>query len=226
MNCTNCKTKLLKSARYCHQCGTEVVTNVKPCPHCDIKNPSNAKFCHACGQSMDTESAKKKTSKKKEKTKAAAEEERFVATYPIVFHADIDKITEQIKTHFFKALKSRVKEQSSESKYSEYLELFYNSGFNYFFDGRINQLTHIILPLKSVDSDRAAIKIDQLLDEGFEMLLDRFTIEHTKHLNEIQLSNAVLRYQFAKKEEVENDQMIFDYLDLQEEKTKRFIPIS
>jgi len=221
MNCTNCKTKLLKNARYCHSCGTEVVTNIKPCPHCDAKNPSNAKFCHACGQSMEIRKQKEKTSKKEEKAKKEAPVPRYEPIYPITFKSDIDKITEQIKTHFFKALKKRVKEQSSESRYSDYLELFYSSGFNYFFDGRINQLTHIILPLKAIDSDRAAIKIDQLLDEGFEMLLDRFTIEHTRHFNEIQLSNADLRYQFAKRSEVDNEQIVFDYLDLEKEKNEK-----
>ena len=72
-----------------------------------------------------------------------------------------------------------------------------------------------------MEGERAAIKIDQLLDEGFDVLLNQFTIEHTPHLNEIQLSNAVLRYQFVKKDEVDINQIVFDYLDIEREKEEK-----
>lgn len=219
MNCPNCHIKLVKGARFCHSCGTEIVTKVKPCPHCETKNPGNARFCHACGESMNTKQAEKEKAKASDAPETPVE--KYVSVYPINFDKSIEQITEQIKTHFFQALKERVKVQSSSSKYSEYLEVFYSSNFNYFFDTRIQQLTHIVLPLKDMDSERAAIKIDQLLDDGFENLLDRFTIEHTQHLNEIQLSNAVLRYQFIKKETLDIEQVIFDYLDLEKEKSEK-----
>lgn len=219
MNCPNCQAKLFKEARFCHQCGTEIVTEVKPCPHCDTKNPSNAKFCYACGQSMKTPSKEKP--EEKETLTEKPKEVAYQPIYPIDFQGDITKVTEQVKTNFFLALKKRVQTQSSAKKYSEYLETFYSSGFNYFFDSRIQQLTHIIMPLKDMISERTTIKIDQLLDEAYETLLDRFTIEHTKHLNKIQLSNAVLRYQFVNKNEIDMEQIVFDYLDLDQEKTEK-----
>lgn len=198
-----------------------MVEATTPCPHCETKNPASAKFCYACGQSMKASSKKAETKSEDNKAQQQEEEQKYKPIYSIDFKGNNQKITEQIKTAFFVALKNRVKAQSTENKYSEYLELFYSSGFNYFFDSRIQQITHIILPLKDMDSDRAAFKIDQLLDDAFETLLDRFTIEHTKHLNKIQLSNAVLRYQFVHPKEVEPEQMIFDYLDLENEKTEK-----
>ncbi len=220
MNCPNCPTKFVKGARFCHNCGTENVLQVKACVHCETKNPSNAKFCHACGQGMDS---KNSTQEKDKQDKKGSETiiEKYESVYPIEFSQSTEKVTEQIKTHFFQALKKRVAEQSKSTKYSDYLEEFYSSGFHYFFDTRIQQLTHIILPLKNVDSERAAIKIDQLLDEGFDVLLNQFTIEHTRHLNEIQLSNAVLRYHFVKKEELDINQIVFDYLDIEREKGEK-----
>lgn len=219
MNCPNCHTKFVKNARFCHNCGTENVLQVKACPHCETKNPSNAKFCHACGQPMNKKSTKGQDKQQSEKSEPVVE--KYDSTYPIDFKQSTEKVTEQIKTHFFQALKKRVKEQSKANKYSDYLEEFYSSGFHYFFDTRIQQLTHIIMPLKNVDSERAAIKIDQLLDDGFDVLLNQFTIEHTRHLNEIQLSNAVLRYQFIKKEDVDINQIVFDYLDIEREKNEK-----
>lgn len=213
MNCPNCQTKFIKNARFCHQCGTENVTAITPCPHCETKNPSNAKFCLACGQSMQKRQGKEE--EKEEPTQI------YQSIYKVNFTQGVSKVTEQIKTFFFQALKERVKIQSSKSKYSDYLEAFYSSGFNYFFDSRIQQLTYILMPLKSMSSERTAIKIDQILDEGFEALLDRFTIEHTKHLNSIQLPNEILRYQFADKKNIELDQMIFDYLDIEQEKGEK-----
>ena len=183
------------------------------------KNPSNAKFCHACGQSVDSKRSAQKDKESKKKPETTIE--KYEAIYPIDFGKSTEKVTEQIKTHFFQALKKRVKEQSKPTKYSDYLEEFYSSGFHYFFDTRIQQLTHIIMPLKNVEGERAAIKIDQLLDEGFDVLLNQFTIEHTPHLNEIQLSNAVLRYQFVKKDVVDINQIVFDYLDIEREKEEK-----
>jgi hypothetical protein len=217
MNCPNCKTKFIKGARFCHQCGTENVTSVASCPHCETQNPANAKFCLACVQSMKKrqEETPKEEEIKEDTTKV------YQPIYKINFLEGIPKVTEQIKRFFFQALKVRVKIQSSKSKYSDYLEAFYSSGFNYFFDSRIQQLTHILMPLKSMSSERASIKIDQILDEGFETLLDRFTIEHTKHLNSIQLPNEILRYQFLERKDIEINQMILDYLDIDQEKSEK-----
>ena len=104
MNCPNCHTKFVKDARFCHNCGTENVLQIKACAHCETKNPSNAKFCHACGQHMDS---KKSTTEKNKHNKKDTEPiiEKYEPQYPINFDRSTEKVTEQIKTHFFQALK-------------------------------------------------------------------------------------------------------------------------
>lgn len=219
MNCPNCNTKLLKGARFCHTCGTEIVADLRPCPHCEVKNPVSAKYCHACGQAMETSQNKK--SKNKNKTKKTP----YVPIYPIAF-SSYESVEEQVKKHFFKSLKNRVSDQSNASKYSEYLEVFYRTGFNNEFETFKDQILQDILPLKYTESKRTPIIIDKLLDEGFEKILDRFTIEHTRHLNDFQLPNTILRYENIDKHTVDIQQMILDYLYLEQEELKVYSDFS
>lgn len=54
LSCTNCQTQLTDDAKFCPECGTQVIApEDKPqprfCLHCGVRLTENAKFCLACG---------------------------------------------------------------------------------------------------------------------------------------------------------------------------------
>lgn len=181
------------------------------CASCDTENPIEAKFCLQCGLPLGAPTT--------EKQPPAAGS--YQPRYPITGLSTI-AILEEVRSHFFQALKARVAIQSAPEKYSAYVASFYSSGFHYFFEEQIAALADLLLPLVELGSERAQIRIDQLLEDQYEAILDRFTIEQTKHLNLIQLSNGVLRYEAINSPtDLPIDQLIFDYLDLDREHNEK-----
>ena len=47
--CENCGAKVRKNAKFCPECGDELV---KHCPKCKVEVPKNAKFCPECGEPL------------------------------------------------------------------------------------------------------------------------------------------------------------------------------
>lgn len=216
MKCSKCHTVLPPEARFCHQCGTEVAPPVQVCAHCQAENPPEAKFCTQCGHSFGPT-----THSAQDAPPHAQQATTYRPRYPITSRT-ASGVLEQVQGHFFQALKERVTLQSTPDKYSAYVAIFYSSGFNYHFQAQATALVSHLLPLVELGSERAQVRIDQLLDDQYEALLDRFTIEHTKHLNLIQLANGVLRYEAINSPtDVPIDQLIFDYLDLDREHNEK-----
>lgn len=212
MNCSHCHTSLPPDARFCHQCGTEVAARGQVCASCQTENLPEAKFCIQCGQSLQAPP---------QDQPAATAQRSYVPRYPVTGRTP-SAILEQLKAHFFQALQERVTLQSTASKYGAYVDVYYDSGFHYHSEAQLKALVDILLPLVELNSERAHIRIDQLLDDQYEALLDRFTIDHTKHLNLIQLSNSVLRYEAINSPtDLPIDQLIFDYLDLDREHNEK-----
>lgn len=213
MNCSHCHTALPPDARFCHQCGTEVIARGQVCASCQTENLPEAKFCIQCGQPLQAPA--------QDQPAQAAAQRSYVPRYPVTGRTP-SAILEQLKAHFFQALQERVTLQSTASKYGTYVDVYYDSGFHYHSEAQLRALVDILLPLVELNSERAHIRIDQLLDDQYEALLDRFTIEHTKHLNLIQLSNSVLRYEAINSPtDLPIDQLIFDYLDLDREHNEK-----
>lgn len=50
VTCTSCGAKLNAGAKFCNECGKEVIpAGMIVCPHCKAKLPAGAKFCNECG---------------------------------------------------------------------------------------------------------------------------------------------------------------------------------
>ena len=54
MNCPNCQTANLETAKFCMNCGTPLA---KRCSNCQTELPDEARFCLNCGQPVNTEAA-------------------------------------------------------------------------------------------------------------------------------------------------------------------------
>lgn len=53
--CTNCQAENDISAKFCFNCGSELVSQTAPkgaCQNCGFENPEEAKFCASCGASI------------------------------------------------------------------------------------------------------------------------------------------------------------------------------
>lgn len=67
--CPECKTENPENAKFCLNCGKELVIETKniPCPNCGAENPTEAKFCLECGNNLNelySQSTKKSTESK------------------------------------------------------------------------------------------------------------------------------------------------------------------
>jgi ribosomal protein L40E len=48
--CPSCRAANVSGARFCHQCGTSMVTTA--CPQCSAPLVASAKFCGECGRAQ------------------------------------------------------------------------------------------------------------------------------------------------------------------------------
>jgi len=139
----------------------------------------------------------------------------------IVTLGDEEELQEETKKYFFQALRTTVKEISNDKKYSEYVQTFYDSGFNFYFSQRQKQLIRDLQRVPYLYPQNIDYQIDILIDNTFESLLNRFITTHTRELNDWQPPD-VLRWELIKKEDLNVEKMIFDYLDLPPNDDKTF----
>lgn len=62
--CSNCRAENDFSAKFCHNCGSELVSQTMPegaCRGCGFENPAEAKFCASCGASLGEKSPDSKS---------------------------------------------------------------------------------------------------------------------------------------------------------------------
>ena len=91
------------------------------------------------------------------------------------------------------------------------------SDFQEIFQLRTNQLAEEAYTIHSRLSPTANRDIDRMLSDSFEGLLDFFFIKYCKDINEIPLSETILKYEGASFQETNLFQMVKDYLELEEE---------
>jgi hypothetical protein len=236
MNCQHCGSKLLKNAKFCHSCGEAVMLRMEACQACSTLNPIHAAFCIGCGDALhedeEQEERKKHSEKQRknkedfQKAKASQEEkpDKETRIYKPIFQvpfSDELALEESIKSYFFQALRSRVIEISDEKKYSEYVQTFYDSGFNFYFSQRQKKLIRELQQVPYLHPEDADYQVDILIDDAFEAILNRFTTSHTRALNDWQPPD-VTRWELIKKEDLNLEKMIFDYLDVDTNDEKHY----
>lgn len=222
VNCQNCGNKVLQGAKFCHHCGSKIVFRLEACPHCNTMNTTDAVFCKGCGRALrkanDTKNNQKNDNTQQQNTsnqknKKPKKLKPYKAEFPMILDSE-KEILAQIKTYFFRELRELVKIISKPEKYDKYVDVFYSSGFSYFFDIRSRELlNNIKVLLQKVQPNRLEPAIDQLMGHTFDQLFDRFTQENTITLNEWALPNT-LKYENRKLAEINLDKLILDYLDV------------
>lgn len=207
MRCSNCQSKLLNNSRFCHACGDKVIGKPIDCPSCNSINAGGSKFCQQCGCALST--------------KLNFSEGEYAHRYPLDFEK-IGKLSDQISIYFFAALKKRVAEEHDAKKYQQYVTAFYDSKFNERFNIKAQQLAEETYTIHCRQDDTMLIEIDQLLDKHFDSLLDHFIIMHCAHLNDVNIPQVILKYDGKTKEDINLEEMIFDYLDIKAEGKEKF----
>ncbi|MFK7775724.1 MAG: zinc ribbon domain-containing protein [Saprospiraceae bacterium] len=205
--CNNCHTSILDDARFCHNCGTQVISSTNTCPDCLTSNPPKAAFCKSCGYFF---------------SKKNAPRESYDMLYPLNFR-ETSTIAPDLKKYFFNDFRERIQEEQDSNKHDLYLERFYDSDFGKNFEVRLDQLAEEAYAIHAKQVGNVQRKVDEMISTNFNNLLDHFIILFCKDLNSTQLSEEILAYHDAKKETVDLQLLILDYLHLDNEKEDFFI---
>ena len=198
--CPNCAAELIPGAKFCHRCGDKVVEKTKQCPVCREQNPLASVFCHHCGFHFEGKQTAPHV---------------YAPRFPLDFQAG--NITEQVKTMFFRCLRSRVEEEHDPARYSDYVERFYQSKFREVYAIRAKQIAEDVTARWERFGTEALPEIDNRIDEAFEGLLDYFIIQFCPDLNGILLPSAILRYERVEPGKTDLWRMILDFLDFDRE---------
>lgn len=167
---------------------------MKQCPRCRTSLPEQAKFCINCGAPQAASAVK------------APE-----------FHLDFEKeLSEQLSALFFAELRKRVEEENLVSRYQEYSERAYTSGFRDTIQRRAVLLESQIHTLYG-NHERSQNDLNRAIQFFCEELLDQFIIQHCKDLNAVELPEAILQHQKQIWSPGELFQISMDYLDFQNE---------
>lgn len=167
---------------------------MKQCPRCRTSLPEQAKFCINCGAPQTASAVK------------APE-----------FQLDFDKdIAEQLSAVFFTELRKRVEEENTASRFQEYSERVYTSGFRDTIQRRAALLESQIHTLYG-NLERNDADLNRSIQFFCEELLDQFIIQHCKDLNAVDLPEAILQHQQQVWSPGDLFQISMDYLDFQNE---------
>lgn len=122
----------------------------------------------------------------------------------------------QIIAHFFSALQQNVHREHDASRHAQFSERVYESGFRDIVHRRAQQLADKLdtqLGLDAISKKAAGKQVEWVIDE----LVDFFVIRYCQDLLEIPLPEAILRYQQLSPEQIDQFQMVLDYLDFAHE---------
>lgn len=168
---------------------------MKNCENCKTVLPVGAKFCFHCGAPQ--------IDKATEESSNRIDPEKDIGA--------------QINEQFFLALKDRVEAEHNPKKFQVYAERLYESGFRETIYRRSEQLAN------RVARNKNSKQINQWIDNLYNELLDFFLIHYCKDLNEVLLPEAILKYQNVTLEQIDLPQLIFDYLDFDNEQEQIYM---
>ena len=166
---------------------------MKICHLCSTTLPDNARFCYNCGAPQAVSAN--------------------VQRQKVRLNGDV---AQQIFDQFFPAFRERIEAEHHPAQLQLYAARLNQSGFEEVVQYRATQLTEQIKYLDSQDllPDK---KLNSLIDNAFEDMLDYFIIHFCKDINEIPLPENILNYQNVSWQDVNRFQMIMDYLDFEQE---------
>jgi len=194
--CSECQHPLLDNARFCHECGAKVTKEKVICKQCGDENPLAAKFCPSCGFNF-------------------LEKEGINELFEDLPTQDLEK---EIFDAFFEHLKYKISEEQSENLYDEYINIYEKSDFKFSFEIKVKQLAEDVKKARETP-DYQPNKTKEKLTKTFDGLSDFFIIHHCAGINPITLSEKILIYHDAKKENTNLLQMIEDFLSFDQEES-------
>ncbi len=166
---------------------------MKTCHVCKTTLPDNARFCFNCG-----------------------------APQPMVQLTNAPtlnlrgNVEQQIEAQFFMAFRERIEAEHNLHLLENYSTRLYKSGFQEVVVRRAEQLAAQIHMLDQAD-ELSDLRLEGMLINAIEDLLDYFIIRHCADLNAVPLPEAILSYQGLKYSDINLFQMVMHYLDFAKE---------
>jgi len=207
--CKSCETELRDTAQYCHNCGLQVEGNAIVCLKCSTPNPSNAKFCFNCGYPINIQYVPK-----------VHISPRFKLDFD-----DVITLPIQLKEAFLLYISYLSELEGTEDSLVHGLERsFENTGFRRaVFDEKILALITIIEELYEESQAAAFPLIEMHIDQTFLDLGELFWIKYMPSLQLYPMPKDILNYQDSSANTVNLQQMVQDYLNLEEEPLVHYV---
>ena len=197
--CRKCKNELPVGARYCPACSAPVIEETFFCPNCGVENEMGVLACTGCGTMF-----------------ASKEESESIKANDIFDKSYQEGLEQEVADRFSLAFEKRLKEEHHRKLHGAYIDRFFKSDFRTSADYRIRQLAEYLRGIsgekKEVENQKSVI-----LQQAFEELIDYFIVRFCADLNETLYPEAMLKYQGLESDKIDLAQMVFDYLDFENE---------
>jgi hypothetical protein len=133
---------------------------------------------------------------------------------------DLDlEIEPQLTEKFFLALKDRIEREHRPEQFTAYSERMYPSGFRDVIARRFAQSADRLRNMESLGMLETS-QLNWFVEDLFEELLDFYIIRYCKDLNEVELPEAILKYQNIPLSEINLFQVVKDFLQFDHEPEK------
>lgn len=176
---------------------------MRNCQFCETELIDEARFCHHCGAKIKVEESK-------------TSEQLYEAKFPLNFRK-VNGLASEIRQYFIQSLDKRIKETLNRKYKSAYMDRLLQSDFQEVFELRTNQLAEEVYTIHTRQTLTMQQEIDALLDKSFDGLLDYFLVKYCQDLNDFNIPEKTLQYEGLEKGKLDLQQMVVDFLDLQNE---------
>lgn len=172
---------------------------MKKCIRCQVVLSVDARFCSNCGAPQPDLEATQRSS---------------------VPSIDLDlEIEPQLTEKFFLALKDRIEREHRPEQFTAYSERMYPSGFRDVIARRFAQSADRLRNMESLGMLETS-QLNWFVEDLFEELLDFYIIRYCKDLNEVELPEAILKYQNIPLSEINLFQVVKAFLQFDHEPEK------
>jgi len=201
-NCQSCTTPLLPNALYCHNCGKQADGDGVVCFECNNVNPEYSRFCARCGTAINIKYTPKPN---------------ISPIYGLDFN-DFPTLPLQLYEAFKVSISLALEQENNIDQETVFLDIFEKSTFRQEY---LEEATVLMTQeFEEIFEERgiSAFKvIEHEIEKQFTELLERFFIGFCNDLLPQALSQRILLYQEISLQTVNLQQMMIDYLQLEDE---------
>ncbi len=127
---------------------------------------------------------------------------------------------------WMRRLRERIQEDHQSNNLDDYLNHFYASGFNKTFMSMVEQTANEVQEKKNAGELTSLKKEEDFVTSKIDQILDFFIIHHCKDINQIPLSERILKLQDTTKATLEFPKIIAAYLNIDLEPYPFYIDFS